>query len=97
MLRSVCNFSIHEHGVYDLPASIDYILQKTNQSSVFGLGYSIGATVFLIMCTEKPEYNAKIKLFNSLAGVGSPHNSMTPLIKFWMSMIPPSVVMQFIC
>ncbi|KYN02783.1 Lipase 3 [Cyphomyrmex costatus] len=61
------NFSWHEIGYYDLPATIDYILENTGCSNLYYIGYSQGATSFYVMGSERPEYNAKIKGMISLA------------------------------
>lgn len=58
------HFSI---GVYDLPASIDYILAKTGQTKLHYIGHSQGATAFFVMTSEKPEYNDKIEMAHALA------------------------------
>lgn len=55
------NFTLHEHGVSDLPALIDYILQSTNTTSLSYLGHSMGCTAFLILASEDPIYKQKIK------------------------------------
>ncbi|KYN32149.1 Lipase 3, partial [Trachymyrmex septentrionalis] len=60
-------YSWHEIGYYDLPATIDYILEKTSHSKLYYIGYSQGATTFYVMGSERPEYNAKIKGMISLA------------------------------
>ncbi|XP_018305312.1 lipase 3 isoform X2 [Mycetomoellerius zeteki] len=65
--RDFWNFSWHEIGYYDLPATIDYILEKTGHSKLYYIGYSQGATTFYVMGSERPEYNAKIKGMISLA------------------------------
>lgn len=63
------NFSWHEIGLYDLPASIDYILQQTNKTALYFSGLSEGSTVMYVMCSNLPEYNEKIKLYIHLAPV----------------------------
>lgn len=60
-------FSWHEIGITDLPATIDFILEKTNQSKLFYVGHSQGCTIFFVMASERPEYNDKIKAHFSLA------------------------------
>ncbi|XP_018053449.1 PREDICTED: lipase 3-like [Atta colombica] len=65
--RNFWDFSWHEIGYYDLPATIDYILEKTGHSKLYYIGYSQGATTFYVMGSERPEYNAKIKGMISLA------------------------------
>lgn len=61
------HFSWHEIGIYDLPATIDYILEKTNQQKFFYIGHSQGMTSFFVMASQKPEYNEKIQLTVGLA------------------------------
>lgn len=52
--------SWHEIGVYDLPATIDYILEQTNQTKLAYAGVSQGGAVILVTLSEKPQYNKKI-------------------------------------
>lgn len=56
------DFSFHEIGYFDIPASIDFILNKTNQTKLQYFGHSQGGTTFLIMGSTRPEYNQKISL-----------------------------------
>ena len=74
-------FSWHEIGYYDLPALIDYILEITHQSSLHYIGYSQGTTSFYVMCSERPEYNDKIKSQVSMAPIAFLSNQQNPLIK----------------
>ncbi|XP_065172915.1 lipase 1-like isoform X1 [Atheta coriaria] len=60
-------FSMHEMGIYDLPAMIDYILGVTNSENLHYIGYSQGCVTFFIMCSELPEYSKKIALFTGLS------------------------------
>lgn len=64
------DFSWHEMGIYDLPNSIDYILNVTNQNTLQIVCYSQGCTSFFVMMSEFPEYNDKVKLV-SMIGPGS--------------------------
>lgn len=54
-------------GKYDLPATIDYILNKTNEKSLFYIGHSMGCTAFLILASIRPEYNKKVYLMQAFA------------------------------
>lgn len=54
--------SLFEMGIYDVPNSIDYVLSKTGQKDLIYIGHSQGTTDFFIMNSERPEYNAKIRL-----------------------------------
>ncbi|XP_060530809.1 lipase 3-like [Cylas formicarius] len=65
--RAFWEFGIHEIGIYDLTAAIDYILSRTNKNKLFYIGYSQGTTAFLIMASVLPDYNDKISLGLNIA------------------------------
>ncbi|XP_045709689.1 lysosomal acid lipase/cholesteryl ester hydrolase-like isoform X2 [Phyllostomus hastatus] len=60
-------FSFHEMAIYDLPASINYILNKTSQKQVYYVGHSQGTTIGFIAFTQLPALAKKIKMFFALA------------------------------
>jgi pimeloyl-ACP methyl ester carboxylesterase len=60
------NFSFDEIALYDLPAMVNYILDKTNQSKLFYVGHSQGNMVAFARLSTCPEFNSKIKLFLAL-------------------------------
>ncbi|XP_059055759.1 lipase 3-like [Achroia grisella] len=62
-------FSWDEIGRYDLPAMIDYILDKTGEEQLTYIGYSQGSTTFFVLCSELPEYNKKINVMIALSAV----------------------------
>lgn len=47
-------------GVYDFPAAVDFVLNKTGQPNVDVVGYSLGGTTALVGLSEKPAYNHKV-------------------------------------
>lgn len=61
---------------------IDYVLEKTHQTSLHYIGYSQGTTTFYVMCSERPEYNEKVKAMVSMAPIAFLSNQRSPLIKF---------------
>ncbi|XP_069680600.1 lipase 3-like isoform X2 [Periplaneta americana] len=67
--REFWDFSLTESGVYDLPAVIDYILEKTGKEKIIYVGHSMGTTLFYIMMSQLPEYNEKITVMISLAPI----------------------------
>lgn len=75
------DFSWHEIGVYDLPAMIDYILNKTNATFLKYVGHSQGTTAFFVMASERPDYNDKIKLMVALSPVAFMSNVRSPIIR----------------
>ena len=56
-------------GVYDLPASFDYVLRKTQQKNLYYAGHSMGTTMMFVLLSVRPEYNSKVLLFVCLSPV----------------------------
>ncbi|KDR16428.1 Lipase 3 [Zootermopsis nevadensis] len=75
------DFSWHEMGVSDLPAVIDYIIDKTGSEQIFYAGHSMGTTMFYVLASERPEYNSKIRAHFSLAPVAFMSHLKSPLIQ----------------
>uniref|UniRef100_A0A8C8SBR5 AB hydrolase-1 domain-containing protein n=1 Tax=Pelusios castaneus TaxID=367368 RepID=A0A8C8SBR5_9SAUR len=61
------DFSFHEMAMYDLPALVDFILQKTGQQNLYYVGYSQGCTIAFIAFSVMPQLAQKIKIFFALA------------------------------
>lgn len=74
-------FSWHEIGYYDLPATIDYILNVTDQKNLLYFGHSQGTTSFWVMTSSRPEYNDKIKAMYALAPVAHMTGLKSPFVK----------------
>lgn len=53
-------FSMHELGIYDLPAVIDYVLEETELKKVSYVCHSMGCAGFFVLLSEHPEYNDKV-------------------------------------
>ncbi|XP_053698629.1 lipase 1-like [Sabethes cyaneus] len=54
------DFTFHEIGYYDLPASIDYILEQTKARRVHFVGFSQGAMTSFIAMSERPGFTDKL-------------------------------------
>ncbi|XP_061491390.1 lipase member M-like isoform X2 [Rhineura floridana] len=61
------NFSFHEMGIYDIPATINFILQKTQQDGLYYIGHSQGGAIGLVAFSSMPQLAEKVKLFMGLA------------------------------
>ncbi|XP_074108237.1 lipase 3-like isoform X1 [Cotesia typhae] len=72
------NFSFHEMGIYDVPAAVSYIVEKTNMSLVY-IGHSMGTTMGYVMASERPEIAEKIKVMISLAPIGFMSHLKSPV------------------
>ncbi|XP_015678970.1 lipase member M-like [Protobothrops mucrosquamatus] len=61
------NFSFHEIGIYDLPAIINFILQKRGQEHLYFVCHSQGCTIGFVGFSVIPHLAAKVKMFFALA------------------------------
>ncbi|XP_061716859.1 lipase 1-like [Cydia pomonella] len=61
------DYSFHDHGYYDLPAIIDYILNATGHKTLKSIGHSEGTTDHFVLGSLRPEYNEKIQIFIAMA------------------------------
>ncbi|XP_060807301.1 lipase 1-like [Amyelois transitella] len=61
------NFSYDQMGYYDVPATVDYVLEQTGERNLRYIGYSQGAGSAFIMCSERPGYCDKLRVFITLA------------------------------
>ncbi|XP_023936767.2 lipase 3-like [Bicyclus anynana] len=74
-------FSWDEIGDMDLPASIDYVLQRTGHSALHYVGFSQGTTTFFVMGSLRPEYNRKIISMHAMAPIAFMGNNSSPLLQ----------------
>uniref|UniRef100_A0ABM5FVC4 Lysosomal acid lipase/cholesteryl ester hydrolase-like n=1 Tax=Pogona vitticeps TaxID=103695 RepID=A0ABM5FVC4_9SAUR len=61
------DFTFHEMAIYDLPATMNFILQKTHQEGLYIIGHSQGASLGFITFTVMPQLAKKVKLLMCLA------------------------------
>ncbi|KZS17525.1 gastric triacylglycerol lipase [Daphnia magna] len=66
------NFTWDEMGRFDIPASIDYILNVTGQDKLSAyIGYSLGCTLFFIGAIDKPKLNNQVEMMIGLGPTAS--------------------------
>jgi len=82
-----------EMGRYDVPASIDYVLNVTGQSKLAAyFGYSLGCSTFYIAAITQPRMNEKVELMVALG----PTVSVANLKNFLRYLAPFANVYQVI-
>ena len=70
-----------EMGLYDVPAEIDFILNKTGQEKVPVIGHSEGATQMLIGLSMRPDYySSRVSLFIGMTPAGKLQYTTDPSI-----------------
>ncbi|XP_012905587.1 lipase member K [Mustela nigripes] len=75
-------FSVDEMAGYDLPATIDFIIEKTGQEQLYYVGHSQGTTIAFIAFSTNPELAKRIKIFFALAPVITVKYTQSPMKKF---------------
>ncbi|XP_007537843.1 lipase member M isoform X2 [Erinaceus europaeus] len=75
-------FSYDEMARFDLPAVINFILQKTGQEKIYYVGYSQGTTMGFIAFSTMPELAQKIKTFFALAPIATVKYAKSPGTRF---------------
>ncbi|XP_040293996.1 lysosomal acid lipase/cholesteryl ester hydrolase-like [Bufo bufo] len=79
-------FSYDEMALLDLPAVINFILQKTGQEQIFYIGHSQGTTIGFIAFSSLPQLAKKVKMFFGLGPVATVKFATSPLAK--LGLIP---------
>lgn len=54
-------------GLYDMPASLNYVLKVTRQKKLSFVGYSIGCTMFFVAMITHPELNERVDVMFAFA------------------------------
>ncbi|XP_032738937.1 lipase member K isoform X2 [Lontra canadensis] len=80
--REYWAFSVDEMAGYDLPATIDFIVEKTGQERIYYVGHSQGTTIAFIAFSTNPELAKRIKIFFALAPVITVKYTQSPMKKF---------------
>ncbi|XP_015112843.1 lipase member K isoform X2 [Diachasma alloeum] len=79
------DFDLTTIATRDLPAQIDFILDRTGESKLTIIGHSMGTTLSYIFLSEKPEYNKSVNLVVSLAPIAYWHPKTLGLIRILMN------------
>nr|XP_004653065.2 lipase member M [Jaculus jaculus] len=78
-------FSYDEMARFDLPAVINFILQKTGQEKIYYVGYSQGTTMGFIAFSTMPDLAYKIKTYFALAPIATVKHAKSPGTTFlWL-------------
>ncbi|XP_060534074.1 lipase 3-like isoform X3 [Cylas formicarius] len=84
----------HEIGVYDLAENLDYILSKTASNELYYVGHSQGCTALLVLLSERPEVNDKIKMAALTAPAAHLELSASPL--WWLAADSRELLVTFL-
>lgn len=74
------SFDFHDSTLDDYTSTIDYILAETGHSGLHFVGYSMGTTQYLVLLSERPEYNRKVLSGHLLGAVALGSQATNPLV-----------------
>uniref|UniRef100_A0A8D2PDM0 AB hydrolase-1 domain-containing protein n=1 Tax=Zosterops lateralis melanops TaxID=1220523 RepID=A0A8D2PDM0_ZOSLA len=83
-------FSFDEIGKYDIPAELNFIMNKTGQKNVYYIGHSEGSAIGFIAFSTYPDLSQKIKAFIALAPVVTTTHATSPLVR--LTQFPQSLI-----
>lgn len=93
--RAFWNFSIDEFAWYDIPDSIEYILEVTGEKSLSYVGFSQGTAQAFAALSIWPKLNQKVDVFIALAPAMSPPGLASPIVDALMK--ASCVILTFLC
>lgn len=90
------NFSWHEMGIYDIPASLEYISDITRKKGeILYIGHSMGTTMYFVFASMMPDFASEhIKAMVALAPVTYLWDIISP-IKFlapWINQLDVCII-----
>lgn len=83
------DFSFHEIGLYDLPATIDYVLKVRQRRSLAYIGHSQGNLAMFILQSFHPEWAEKVKPFIAMAPVAFIPNVYFGAMRTFVKLLSP--------
>lgn len=79
--REFWDYSWHEIGQIDLPAMINYALDRTGKTKLHYVGHSQGTTAFFVMGSLRPDMMPKITTMHALAPVAFMGHLKSPFVR----------------
>lgn len=89
------NFSIDEFAFYDIPDTIDYILNCTGQKELTYIGFSQGSAQGFAALSINPQLNRKVKLFIAISPAMAPPNLGNSIVNSLMCASPSLMYLFF--
>lgn len=87
------NFSFHEMGVYDVPATLDYVTKISGKRKAHYIGFSMGTTIFFSGLSKRPEYSDKVGIMIALG----PSSFQDHFFNAWVKLVAPFVWVIQVC
>lgn len=85
------DFSLDEYAIFDIPDTINYILDLTTQPKLTYIGFSQGSSQAFAAFSINPQIRDKIQLFVGLSPAMIPRSLSHPIAKFLVT-CPPELL-----
>lgn len=92
---SFWDFSIDDFALYDIPNTIDYILDFVDQKTLTYIGFSQGSAQAFATLSINPRLNKKVKLFIALAPALAPPGITSSVVDSLMRASPSLIFLFF--
>ncbi|KAF2202974.1 alpha/beta-hydrolase, partial [Delitschia confertaspora ATCC 74209] len=89
------NFSMDQFAFHDIPDSIAYILETTNQPSLSYIGFSQGTAQAFATLSIHPTLNEKVDVFIALAPAMSPKGLTSRIVDSFVKASPDVLFLAF--
>ncbi|KAF0408147.1 alpha/beta-hydrolase [Gigaspora margarita] len=93
--RKFWDYSMDELSLYDLPDTINYILETTGAPSLSYIGFSQGTAQCFAALSINPKINDKINLFIALAPATSPKGLSNSIVNAFIKTSPNIIYLFF--
>ncbi|RUS20035.1 Alpha/Beta hydrolase protein [Endogone sp. FLAS-F59071] len=88
-------FSLDEFAMYDMPDTINFILETTGAPNLTYIGFSQGTAQGFASLSIHPKLNDKVNLFIALAPATTPKGLHSPLIDAFVKATPSVIYLFF--
>ena len=89
------NFSMDEFAFYDIPDSIEYVLETTGQKSLSYIGFSQGTAQAFATLSIHPTLNYKVDVFIALAPAMAPAGLANGIVDAFVKASPQVIYLAF--
>lgn len=89
------NFSIDDYAIFDIPDTIDYILERTEKEKITYIGFSQGTAQAFALISITPELNNKIEQFIAISPATTPNGLTSRFLDMLLKTSPNIMYLLF--
>lgn len=89
------NFSIDDYAIYDIPDTIDYILNWTKKQKIIYIGFSQGTAQAFALISITPQLNEKIEQFIAISPATTPNGLTSRFLDILLKTSPNILYLLF--